>query len=271
MILDFCWCVLYLKVWLQVFLFLYVVFLVLLLPLLCLPCVILDFSVFLEDCCLAFPCLLFLGIETKKNQRYLESLKTRNSFSGSFYVDPRGLARSLALWWTNNLSVTILKSSPNFIDTRVSFNDEDPWQYDKEGGASVNKYKAQWFLDFMDASKLIELPVKEGMFTCSNLRSDNDAIVERLDKILVSNDWSLAYPKAIGILEAAVASDHNPVILLFEGLKKKIKKVFKFESRWLLEEECHSNIREAWEENLRCTGYLKLNRKLKSTRVKLKK
>ncbi|KAK8477909.1 hypothetical protein V6N11_012830 [Hibiscus sabdariffa] len=86
-------------------------------------------------------------------------------------------------------------------------------QSEKEGGAPVKCSQAKWFLDFMEASGLIELPIKGGMFTWSNMRSNSIAIAERLDKILISNEWSLAYPKAIGMLEATVTSDHNPIIV----------------------------------------------------------
>ncbi|KAK8990042.1 hypothetical protein V6N11_008561 [Hibiscus sabdariffa] len=103
----------------------------------------------------------------------------------------------------------------------------------------------------MDVSGMIELPIKGGMYTWTNMRSNNDAISKRLDKILVSNDWSIAYPKAIGILEAAVASDYNLIVVLLEGLKKRRKKAFKFETRWFLEDECFTNENEAWSENSR--------------------
>ncbi|KAK8971847.1 hypothetical protein V6N11_075672 [Hibiscus sabdariffa] len=131
-------------------------------------------------------------------------------------------------------------------------------QNDKDGGAPINRSHAQWFLDFMDVSGLIELPIKGGMFTWSNLRCDDDAIAEKLDKIFISSDWSLAYPKAIGVLEAAVASDHNPIILILDGMRKKRKKTFKFESQWLLEEECFTSVREAWAGNSRLTDVIPL-------------
>ncbi|KAL4352119.1 hypothetical protein GQ457_06G008250 [Hibiscus cannabinus] len=237
-----------------------------------------------------------------------------NKFSGSYYVDPIGLAAGLALWWIGDVSISILKDSVNFIDTLVSLNGEEPWyctfiygpphrsdkeqfwaqlhqirqcpnakwcmigdvnivavQNDKEGGNPMNKNQAKWFLDFIDVAGLIELPIKGGIFTWSNMRSDRDAIAEKLDKILVSNEWSLAFPKEIGILETTVVSDHNLIVLMLEGLKKKRKKEFNFESRWLLEEDCHKNFNEAWSENSVCTGHLKLNSKLKKARVKLKR
>ncbi|KAK8483376.1 hypothetical protein V6N11_025576 [Hibiscus sabdariffa] len=82
----------------------------------------------LKDSLLKFkPSVVFLS-ETKKKRKYLERLRTKNRFSGSFYVDPRGLAGGLALWWAEGISVSILKESTNFIDILVSFNGEEPWQ-----------------------------------------------------------------------------------------------------------------------------------------------
>ncbi|KAK9002732.1 hypothetical protein V6N11_060313 [Hibiscus sabdariffa] len=45
----------------------------------------------------------------------------------------------------------------------------------------------------------------------------------------------------------AIASDHAPIILLLSGIKKKWKEDFKFESKWLLEEDFSSNVKDAWE------------------------
>ncbi|KAL4379926.1 hypothetical protein GQ457_02G020200 [Hibiscus cannabinus] len=259
------------------------------------------------------PCIVFLS-ETKKKQKYLERLRTKNRFSGSFYVDPRGLAGGLALWWTEDISVTILKDSVNFIDTLVAVKGEEPcqctfiygppnstekqqfwrdfhqirrettnkWcvigdvnivadQSEKEGGNPVSISQTKCFLDFLDVSGMIELPIKGGRYTWTNMRSNSGSIAERLDKVIMSNEWSMAFPKAIGILEAAVASDHNPIVVLLEGLKRRRKRDFKFETRWLLEEECSTNVKEAWAENTGGQCQSNLNRRLRNTRIKLQK
>ncbi|KAK9044806.1 hypothetical protein V6N11_058697 [Hibiscus sabdariffa] len=97
-------------------------------------------------------------------------------------------------------------------------------QSEKEGGNSVDNSQIGWFYEFLDSTRLLDLPIKGGTFTWSNMRCDDEAIVEKLDRILISNEWSLKFPKAIEILEAAIASDHNPIVLLLEGLKKEGKK-----------------------------------------------
>ncbi|KAL4346509.1 hypothetical protein GQ457_17G010350 [Hibiscus cannabinus] len=73
--------------------------------------------------------------------------------------------------------------------------------------------------------------------------------------MLISKEWSVKYPKAIEMIEAVVASNHNPIIIFLEGLKKRRKKDFKFESRWLLEEDCQEDVKEAWSENYIDNGY----------------
>ncbi|KAL4302064.1 hypothetical protein GQ457_10G006820 [Hibiscus cannabinus] len=229
----------------------------------------------LRDTLIKFkPCIVFLS-ETKKKKKDLERLRTKNRFSGSFYVDPQGLACLVVdngldkrQFWTN--LHLIRKNTTNkwcvIGDANIVAD-----QSEKEGGNPVLSSQAKSFVDFMDTSGMIELPIKGGMFTWRNMRSNNNEIVERLDKILISNEWSLAFPKAIGIIEAAVASNHNPIIIMLEGLKKRGKKDFKFESRWLLEDECFSNVKEAWSENPRGNYQSNLNRKLKNSRVKLSK
>ncbi|KAK8579409.1 hypothetical protein V6N12_069735 [Hibiscus sabdariffa] len=230
----------------------------------------------LKDVLIKFNLSIVFLSETKK-KKYLDRLKSKNKFAGSFYVEPRGLAGGLALWWKENVSITIMKDSVNFIDTLISLNDEEPWQCTFIYGPPHSSDKKQFWETFQQIRhcstvngvyhSLEMLTLWNKMIKKEEPRRDNDAITERIDKILISSEWSLTYAKAIGILEAAVASDHNPILLQLEGLKKKRNKAFKFESRWLLEEECHSNVCEAWEERPRGNGHLKLN----TTRVKLKK
>ncbi|KAL4355323.1 hypothetical protein GQ457_06G003800 [Hibiscus cannabinus] len=63
---------------------------------------------------------------------------------------------------------------------------------------------------------------------------------------MCSLEWSSSYPKAIGLLDAAIGSDHAPILILPQGLKKKYKKEFEFQSKWLLEEECTSIVQKSW-------------------------
>ncbi|KAK8502355.1 hypothetical protein V6N12_046141 [Hibiscus sabdariffa] len=40
--------------------------------------------------------------------------------------------------------------------------------------------------------------------------------------------------------------NHAAIVLLTNGVMKKVKRDFKFESRWLIEEECSRLVEEEW-------------------------
>ncbi|KAK8551543.1 hypothetical protein V6N12_040179 [Hibiscus sabdariffa] len=44
-----------------------------------------------------------------------------------FYVEPIGLADGLALWWNNEIKLSVLHFDKNFIDTIISLNGEEEW------------------------------------------------------------------------------------------------------------------------------------------------
>ncbi|KAK9011896.1 hypothetical protein V6N11_039971 [Hibiscus sabdariffa] len=121
------------------------------------------------------------------------------------------------------------------------------WDQDeKSGGIVVNPSHTHLFLEFINRSCLMEMPLKGGSFMWSNQRCDEAVILEKLDRILISREWSFFFPKDVGLLEAATVSDHNPIIPLLDDHRKRRGKDFKFESKWLIEEECLSNVNESW-------------------------
>ncbi|KAK8561928.1 hypothetical protein V6N12_048983 [Hibiscus sabdariffa] len=79
------------------------------------------------------------------------------------------------------------------------------------------------------------------------------------------------FPKAISFIVVAIALEHSPIGLLTNGMMKKANKDFKFESRWLTDEECSRVVQEEWEiiENGRSRGTFGV--KLRRNGVKLSK
>ncbi|KAK8596828.1 hypothetical protein V6N12_065307 [Hibiscus sabdariffa] len=45
----------------------------------------------------------------------------------SHYLEPRGIAGGLALWWSMETQVTILKENKNLIDSCISINEDNEW------------------------------------------------------------------------------------------------------------------------------------------------
>ncbi|KAK9014821.1 hypothetical protein V6N11_005959 [Hibiscus sabdariffa] len=70
--------------------------------------------------------IVFLS-ETKQKRRYLEKIRMRIKMDNAFYVDPVGIAGGLALWWTNDVKLSVLLHDKNLIDTVISINGEDEW------------------------------------------------------------------------------------------------------------------------------------------------
>ncbi|KAK8533819.1 hypothetical protein V6N12_047223 [Hibiscus sabdariffa] len=140
---------------------------------------------------------------------------------------------------------------------------------DKIGGVPFNLSQAKCYFELLDRSYMLEILIKGGTFTWLNQRSVDDAILEKLERILFSLEWSNMFPKAVGILDTALAPDHAPILLLTQGLYKKGKKDFKFESKWLLEEECFREVENRWETDLHDHQARSFGRKLKRTRTKL--
>ncbi|KAK8488629.1 hypothetical protein V6N11_072849 [Hibiscus sabdariffa] len=147
----------------------------------------------------------------------------------SFYVDPIGIAGGLALWWSHEVSMVILNSGKNFIDTKVSVSGE----YD-------------WFLTFIYGPPYAN---EKQVFweSLASLRSNRLEKWCVIDRILISLEWSTSFPKAIGILGAAIASDHAPILLLLKGMSKRFRKDFKFEAKWILEDGCTDNVQDGWQ------------------------
>ncbi|KAK8502352.1 hypothetical protein V6N12_046138 [Hibiscus sabdariffa] len=113
----------------------------------------------------------------------------------------------------------------------------------------------------------MKIQSKWGAHTWSNQRSEANEIREKLDRVLSSLEWSFLFLKAIAIIDVAIASDHAAIVFLTNGVMKN----FKFESRWLIEEERSRLVEEEWTStegtNQRGTFRVKLRR----TKVKLGK
>ncbi|KAK8600390.1 hypothetical protein V6N12_050244 [Hibiscus sabdariffa] len=62
---------------------------------------------------------------------------------------------------------------------------------DKSARIPFISSQASCYYDFLDRSCLMELLIKGGSFTWSVQRSEDEAILERLDRVLVSLEWSI--------------------------------------------------------------------------------
>ncbi|KAK9026734.1 hypothetical protein V6N11_039568 [Hibiscus sabdariffa] len=82
-------------------------------------------------------------------------------------------------------------------------------QDEKLGGLPFNPNDDNNYFDFIDSRGLIDMPISGGAFTWSNHRCDNEAILEKLDRVLCSPEWNILFPKAMAMLDIAIGSDHE--------------------------------------------------------------
>ncbi|KAK8993156.1 hypothetical protein V6N11_033260 [Hibiscus sabdariffa] len=106
---------------------------------------------------------------------------------------------------------------------------------DKYGGSPFDHKNAKWYYDLLERTYLMKIQSQGGTYTWSNQRSSDDVICEKLDRVLTSLEWSFLFPRAVAIVETAIEYDHALILLLTNGIEKREKKDFKFESKWLLE------------------------------------
>lgn len=64
------------------------------------------------------PFIVFL-MEIKNKDFKLEQIRRSVGFLNKWYVSPKGISGGLALWWSDDVSVSIISSSSNIIHTKV--------------------------------------------------------------------------------------------------------------------------------------------------------
>ncbi|XP_071921866.1 uncharacterized protein [Coffea arabica] len=108
-------------------------------------------------------------------------------------------------------------------------------------------------------------------WTWINNWNGNGEVKERLDRGLCSIEWSHCYDEAKCIHIESHASDHSMLVLDTQKVRKKWKKRFQFDKRWLQQDGIKEVVKEAW--NIPCDGtrWFKVKQKIRNCRVELLK
>ena len=88
---------------------------------------------------------------------------------------------------------------------------------------------------------------------------------ERIDRGLCTLEWSSC--KHI----ESIASDHSMLILETQKEKRKRKKRFQFDKRWLQHKEVENVVRDAWNIPSEGTRWYQVTQKIKNCRIELLK
>jgi hypothetical protein len=80
--------------------------------------------------------------------------------------------------------------------------------------------------------------------------------LEKLDRFIVNREWELLFPLTIVHKLIREVSDHNPIIIdTMEGAGKQ-NRDFRFEKRWLKEEEFLPRVVRIWAQPVRARDSL---------------
>lgn len=164
---------------------------------------------------------------------------TSTQLRRDFFNEIRGLQHSDNLPWLlcGDFNVTLL-------------------QEDRTNVNSSNWRESTKFADLIMDLNLINLPLRGKNFTWSNSRT-----MARLDRFLLSVNWSISYPNSRQEAVANTSSDHTPLIYTADTRFKKTKN-FRFENFWLKSEKFKEFVRQTWQQMEGAATSADLNEKL---------
>lgn len=92
----------------------------------------------------------------------------------------------------------------------------------------------------------LDLGYRDPKFTWRNRREGNSSISERLDRFLANSHLCQLFSRAVVTHGVEDYLDHLPIWLESNGGQRRGKKLFKFETIWIREEDYEKIIKESW-------------------------
>jgi hypothetical protein len=121
-------------------------------------------------------------------------------------------------------------------------------QYEKYGGVLRREGQMEEFRTVLEDCNLCELSFEGPKYTWTNGKEDRDFTEERLDRAVATKELCQIFKSVKVKVLAGLSSDHKHILVeCTEHDEEKIKgyRGFKFESKWMLDEECNEVIKEA--------------------------
>ncbi|KAH7865091.1 hypothetical protein Vadar_002091 [Vaccinium darrowii] len=125
------------------------------------------------------------------------------------------------------------------------------------------------FEDFIDQCNLIDLGLTGYPFTWRNNREGEGHIQERLDRAPATPSWRTRYANAKVEHVDAVGSDHNVLLLHLNPGDLQRKPFFRFDARWVQEEELAAIIEKAWTTPTPGSRFFSVNKRIKECRCSM--
>ncbi|KAH7853523.1 hypothetical protein Vadar_003559 [Vaccinium darrowii] len=140
---------------------------------------------------------------------------------------------------------------------------------EKKGGVLPLHSSLRGFQDFISSCQLLDLGFSGYPFTWRNNREGEGFIQERLDRVLVSPSWRTRFPHATVEHLDAIGSDHSALLLQLQSIDSQRRAPFKFDARWVQEEELTPVIQGAWNTQVQGSKFFNVHQKIKACRVSI--
>ncbi|KAH7862199.1 hypothetical protein Vadar_001358 [Vaccinium darrowii] len=140
---------------------------------------------------------------------------------------------------------------------------------EKRGGLTPLHSTVRGFKDFIDQCQLLDLGFTGYPFTWRNNRDGEGQIQERLDRALASPFWRTKFSQATIEHVNAVGSDHSALILHLNPYEIHRRAPFRFDARWVQEEEVDSIVKTAWATSVPGSWLFKVHHRIEECRCSL--
>lgn len=138
---------------------------------------------------------------------------------------------------------------------------------EKEGGLTRSLSNCCLLSDFLFLNDLSDMSFLGYPFTWSNRRKGMNLIKMRLDRFVVSGNWSREWPKARVHHLTSLGSDHRMIVLQLAGIGRKFQHRFIYNKEWTSNKECKQAMEGAWAENVQGRSGFVVAEKIRKTRL----
>uniref|UniRef100_A0A803NSP5 CCHC-type domain-containing protein n=1 Tax=Cannabis sativa TaxID=3483 RepID=A0A803NSP5_CANSA len=213
-----------------------------------------------------------IDIEVVSFQQLTISVKFSNTLNcacwmGLFVYGPPIRSERRAFWEDLALVTSSLSGSWALLgDLNSILNDQE-----KFGGMACSPREVSDLSNFLLISGGVDLGSVGNFFTWTNNRKFDNLVKERLDRVIGSADWIMAFPKAGVNVLSIRESDHAPVVLDLMLDRDTYRRPFRYLEAWNRDPSCREVVREAWSTTVRGCQSFQLMAKLSCTRRLLAK
>ncbi|GLT58614.1 hypothetical protein SLA2020_314910 [Shorea laevis] len=217
--------------------------------------------------------------------RYLEGLRRRLSFSNGVYVEPQGYSGGLALWWTDDVHISIFSADKNVFDGSLSDAEYNvTWHFSFIYGEPNIQLRRDMWSRVIDLKRVAVIPwllmgdlnlvgdsfdkkgkrpplatdrrLLEELINSCSLREiafkgarytwSRGSICERLDRALSNERWGQLFPNAQLFHCTRIGSDHYPLLLCLKAISEFPRRQFRYELKWQQHKDYEGVIAQGW-------------------------